>query len=105
MKGKRPFKKSIGIVGEGLTERMYFDYIRKNRRYTFTLKPDLMNSTEHIDISRNIATVVKYIQTLFGYANRPTIGNDLGSFSMLRHFLLLLSLCSSSITAAMSFWQ
>jgi hypothetical protein len=26
MRIRRPLKKSIGIVGEGLTERMYFDY-------------------------------------------------------------------------------
>ncbi len=38
---KKPLKKSIAIIGEGLTEWMYFDHIRKNRRYSFSLKPDL----------------------------------------------------------------
>lgn len=38
---KKPLKKSIAIIGEGLTEWMYFDYIRRNRRYSFSLKPDL----------------------------------------------------------------
>lgn len=38
---KKPLKKSIAIIGEELTEWMYFDYIRRNRRYSFSLKPDL----------------------------------------------------------------
>ena len=38
---RKPLKKSIAIIGEGLTEWMYFDHIRKNRRYSFSLKPDL----------------------------------------------------------------
>ena len=38
---KKPLKKSIAIIGEGLTEWMYFDHNRKNRRYSFSLKPDL----------------------------------------------------------------
>lgn len=59
MKGKRPFKKSIGIVGEGLTERMYFDYIRKNRRYTFTLKPDLPGHTDYAHIFKKAKQLVK----------------------------------------------
>ena len=38
---RKPLKKSIAIIGEGLTEWMYFDHIRKIRRYSFSLKPDL----------------------------------------------------------------
>jgi len=36
MRKTKQLKKSIGIVGEGLTERMYFDYIRNNRRHEKT---------------------------------------------------------------------
>ena len=41
MKRKRTPRKAIAIVGEGLTEWLYFDYIRKTRSYSFSLKPDL----------------------------------------------------------------
>ncbi|NCC64110.1 MAG: RloB domain-containing protein [Spirochaetia bacterium] len=50
MRRYRPLKKSIGIVGEGLTERMYFDYIRSSRRYAFSLKPDLPSHTDYAHI-------------------------------------------------------
>jgi len=56
---KRPFKKSIGIVGEGLTERLYFDYIRSSRRYTFSLKPDLPRHTDYIHIFRKAKQLLK----------------------------------------------
>ena len=50
MRNRRPLKKSIGIVGEGLTERMYFEYIRSSRRYAFSLKPDLPSHTDYAHI-------------------------------------------------------
>lgn len=46
MRNHRHLKKSIGIVGEGLTERMYFEYIRSSRRYAFSLKPDFPSHTD-----------------------------------------------------------
>jgi hypothetical protein len=44
---KRNVKKAIAIVGEGITEWMYFDYIRRNRRYAFSLKPDLPKHSDY----------------------------------------------------------
>ena len=47
---RKPLKKSIAVIGEGLTEWMYFDHIRKNRRYSFSLKPDLPKHSSYIYI-------------------------------------------------------
>lgn len=47
---RKPLKKSIAIIGEGLTEWMYFDHIRKNRRYSFSLKPDLPKHSNYMYI-------------------------------------------------------
>lgn len=47
---KKPLKKSIAIIGEGLTEWMYFDHIRKNWRYSFSLKPDLPKHASYLYI-------------------------------------------------------
>ncbi len=38
---EKTLKKSITVVGEGLTEWMYFNHIRRKQRYSFSLNPDL----------------------------------------------------------------
>ena len=59
MRKTKQLKKSIGIVGEGLTERMYFDYIRSNRRYVFSLKPDLPSHTDYNHIFAKAKEMVR----------------------------------------------
>jgi len=44
---RRNLHKAIAIVGEGPTEWMYFDYIRKTRRYRFSLRPDLPKHSDY----------------------------------------------------------
>lgn len=52
MKKKRNTNISFAIVGEGITEWMYFDYIRKTRKFFFTLKPDLPKHADYKTIFR-----------------------------------------------------
>lgn len=44
---KRKVTKAIAIVGEGMSEWLYFDYIRTDRRYPFELRPDLPKHSDY----------------------------------------------------------
>jgi hypothetical protein len=57
---KRKVKKAIAIVGEGITEWMYFDYIRRNRRYAFSLKPDLPKHSHYSHIFKKGSVFEEY---------------------------------------------
>ncbi len=77
MKGRRSVKKAIGIVGEGLTERMYFDYIRRSRRYSFTLKPDLPGHSDYVHIFKKAKQLLqKGFDLVFCVVDIDTILNN-----------------------------
>jgi len=59
-KGKRKLKKSIAIVGEGITEWYYFTYLRQNRNYSFKLAPKL---PKHSDFKNIFSTAKKLINS------------------------------------------
>jgi len=56
---KRKVKKAIAIVGEGITEWMYFDYIRRNHRYAFSLKPDLPKHSHYSHIFKKAKELIQ----------------------------------------------
>ena len=57
-------KKSVAIIGEGITEWFYFDSLRITRRYPFKVAPDF---PQHSDI-RHIAKLVSdYIRRQYDY--------------------------------------
>lgn len=58
MRQRRKLKKAIAIVGEGPTEWFYFEYIRKDRRYTFTLKPELPGHSDFSALFRKAKDLV-----------------------------------------------
>lgn len=56
---RRQTRFSIAIVGEGLTEWKYFDYIRVTRRYAFKLKPDLPKHSDYKTVFKKGKDLVK----------------------------------------------
>ena len=51
-------KKSIAIVGEGLTEREYFDSLRIYEKYRFTIKPSLPENTDIKNMAQTALTLL-----------------------------------------------
>jgi coenzyme F420-reducing hydrogenase alpha subunit len=47
---KRVLQKAIAVIGEGYTEREYFDYVRVTRQFKFHFKPDLCKPSNYRDI-------------------------------------------------------
>ncbi len=47
---KRKLKKSIAIIGEGITEWYYFTYLKQNRNYSFKLAPRLPKHSDFKNI-------------------------------------------------------
>lgn len=52
-------KKAIAIIGEGETEQAYFSYIRGNKRYPITIKPDLPSNTDFSGIFRKARALLR----------------------------------------------
>lgn len=74
---KWPTRFSIAIVGEGLTEWEYFDYIRISRRYLFTLKPELPKHSDYKTVfkkGKDLAS--KAYDLVFCVVDMDTIYND-----------------------------
>ncbi len=57
-------KKSIAIIGEGITEWFYFDSLRITRRYPFKVAPDF---PQHSDIQHIAKLVSDYIRRQYDY--------------------------------------
>ncbi|MFA7671630.1 MAG: RloB family protein, partial [Sphaerochaetaceae bacterium] len=47
---KRALKKAIAVIGEGYTERDYFNYIRVTRQFKFSFKPELCKPSNYKEI-------------------------------------------------------
>ena len=51
-------KKNLALVGEGLTEKAYFDSLRISERYRFKIEPDLPGNTDIIRMAKSADKLV-----------------------------------------------
>ncbi len=56
---KRPLRKSIAIIGEGMTEQEYFNHLRRMRRYQIRIKPDLPGGSSYTNIFKKAKALLK----------------------------------------------
>ncbi|MDY9919200.1 MAG: hypothetical protein U2P89_10065 [Proteiniphilum sp.] len=57
-KGTKNQKKSVYIVGEGITEQYYFQHLKRLKGFTCIVKPRLFGNTSVWEIEKKIYTKI-----------------------------------------------
>ncbi len=55
----RKVRKAIAIIGEGISEQEYFICLKRNKRYSFKIKPDLPQSSNFIGIFKKAKDLIR----------------------------------------------
>jgi len=55
---KRPLKKSIIVIGEGITEKYYFQHLKRLANYHITVRPRFFHKTN------SIAHIIKKVEAV-----------------------------------------
>ena len=59
IENRRQQKRSVTIIGEGLTEQYYFTHIRTLYGYHYTIKPYYFSVTSLVEMDKKIAEAIR----------------------------------------------
>lgn len=67
---QKQLKFTIKIYGEGFTEWFYFDYLRVNNKFKFTVEPDLPNGSKS-SYKKRLKLIDKELKKIFKKEQMP----------------------------------